>query len=68
MGAPAPPPTVDASPSSAPETTGPRRIESAEAPPVDLLEMAGAPLTKRLLPIAVGVLVVFVLWRVLRRR
>lgn len=53
------PPTVPAS--------GPRRIESAEVEPVDLFGVAGAPLTKRLVPIGIGALVLFILWRVLRR-
>jgi uncharacterized protein len=46
--------------------TGPRRIDSPEVEPVDLLGVAGAPVTKRLLPIGIGALVLFVLWRLLR--
>ena len=46
---------------------GPRRIESAPAEPVDLLEVAGAPTAKRVVPVIVGVVVLFVLWRLLRR-
>lgn len=47
--------------------TGPRRIDSAEADPVDLLHTAGGPVGKRLAPIGGLVLVVLlVLW--LRRR
>ena len=46
---------------------GPRRIDSPEAEPVDLFGVAGAPLTKRLVPIGIGALVLFILWRVLRR-
>ena len=46
---------------------GPRRIESREVEPVDLFGVAGAPLTKRLVPIGICALVLFVLWRVLRR-
>ena len=55
-------------PAAAPASVaaGPRRVESAEAEPVDLLGVAGAPLTKRLIPIAVGAVVLFVLWRILR--
>jgi carbon monoxide dehydrogenase subunit G len=55
----------------APESTagaGPRRVESREAQPVDLLDVAGAPVGKRLLPVALGTLVLFVLWRMFRRR
>jgi carbon monoxide dehydrogenase subunit G len=48
-------------------TPGPRRIEAPEAEPVDLFGVAGAPLTKRLIPIGIGALVLFVLWRALRR-
>jgi carbon monoxide dehydrogenase subunit G len=50
-----------------PTATGPRRIDSPEAEPVDLFGVAGAPLTKRLVPIGIGALVLFILWRVLRR-
>jgi carbon monoxide dehydrogenase subunit G len=48
--------------------TGPRRIDSAEVEPVDLFGVAGAPVTKRLVPIGIGALVLFLLWRMLRRR
>jgi carbon monoxide dehydrogenase subunit G len=48
--------------------SGPRRIDSPEVEPVDLLNMAGAPLTKRLVPIGIGALVLFILWRMVRRR
>jgi carbon monoxide dehydrogenase subunit G len=44
-----------------------RTIDSPEAEPVDLLEMGGSPLLKRLLPL-VGIAVVLVLWRLRRRR
>ncbi|HEX5096248.1 MAG TPA: hypothetical protein VFX21_09550, partial [Acidimicrobiia bacterium] len=47
-------------------TSGPRKIDSPEAEPVDLFEMAGAPLTKRLIPIGIGALVLLILWRILR--
>jgi len=52
---------------AAPGTGGARRIDSPEAEPVDLLDVAGAPLSKRLVPIGIGALVLFILWRVLRR-
>jgi carbon monoxide dehydrogenase subunit G len=56
-------------PPTAPQAAaGPRRIDSPETEPVDLLEMAGNPLLKRLVPIGVAALVLFVVWRVLRRR
>jgi carbon monoxide dehydrogenase subunit G len=48
-------------------TTGPRKIDSPEAEPVDLFGVAGAPLTKRLIPIGIGALLLFILWRALRR-
>jgi len=44
-----------------------RTIDSPEAEPVDLLEVGGSPLLKRLLPVVVVVLVL-VLWRLRRRR
>ena len=47
-------------------TAGPRRIDSPEAKPINLLDSAGAPLARRVGPI-VGVLVV-VLWLMRRRR
>jgi len=56
-----------AGPPASPAATGPRRIDSPEAEPVDLFGVAGAPLTKRLVPIGIAALVLFVLWRVLRR-
>ncbi|HEV7524689.1 MAG TPA: carbon monoxide dehydrogenase, partial [Acidimicrobiia bacterium] len=52
---------------AAPAATGPRKIESAEVEPVDLLGIAGAPVTKRLVPIGIGALVLFILWRLVRR-
>jgi carbon monoxide dehydrogenase subunit G len=64
-------PVEGATPSSTatPATgTGPRRIESREAEPIDLLDAAGAPLGKRLVPLALGALVLFVLWRLLRHK
>jgi uncharacterized protein len=53
---------------TATSSTGPRRIESQEVEPVDLFEVAGAPLTKRLVPLGIGALVLFILWRILRGR
>lgn len=47
---------------------GPRRIDSPDAKPVDLLETAGAPLAKRLVPLLAVALVVLVIWRRRRRR
>ena len=44
-----------------------RTIDSPEAEPVDLLEMGGSPVLKRLLPL-VGIVLVLLLWRARRRR
>ena len=49
-------------------TAGARQIDSRPAEPVDLFEVAGAPVTKRLLPLGIGLVVLFVLWRLLRHR
>jgi len=49
-----------------PQPTGPRRVDSPEPAPVDLLGTAGAPVARRIGPI-IGVLIV-VLWLVRRRR
>jgi carbon monoxide dehydrogenase subunit G len=59
----APAPSSTATPS-----TGPRRIESQEVEPIDLFDAAGAPVGKRLLPVALAAIVGFVLWRMFRRR
>ena len=61
-------PQTAAPQTTAPAASGPRRIDSPEAEPVDLLNLTGAPLTKRLVPIGIGALVLFVLWRMVRRR
>ena len=51
-----------------PAPTELRRIDSKEAEPIDLLEMAGGSPAARLVPVAIGLLIVFVLWRLLRSR
>jgi hypothetical protein len=48
--------------------SGPRRIESREVEPIDLLDVAGDTAVRRLVPVGIGVLVLFVLWRLLRGR
>jgi len=55
-------------PAAAPATSpaGPRTINSPEAEPVDLVEAAGAPIAKRLLPL-VGVVAAVVLVAVILR-
>lgn len=50
----------------APPTSGPRKIDSPESKPIDLLDASGAPIAKRVGPI-IGVLVVL-LWLLRRRR
>ena len=49
-------------------SSGPRQIASREVEPVDLFGVAGASVTKRLVPVGIGALVLFVLWRILRGR
>ena len=44
-----------------------RTIQSRPAEPVNLLEAAGGSVTKRLVPVGLGFLVLLILWRVLRR-
>jgi carbon monoxide dehydrogenase subunit G len=45
-----------------------RRIESKEAEPIDLFDMAGESAAKRLIPLGIGALVLFLVWRMLRSR
>jgi carbon monoxide dehydrogenase subunit G len=64
---------VEPSPSPAPVvegdgSTGVRRIDAPEAAPVNLVEAAGAPVAKRVVPAVIGVLVVVFLVLRLRRR
>jgi uncharacterized protein len=49
-------------------STGVRKVESAPVEPIDLLDAAGVPLIKRLLPIIGGAVILFLAWRILRRR
>lgn len=59
----------DADKASAPTpSTGPRKIESREAEAVDLLDAAGAPVFKRLAPVAGALVLLVLLRRLLRRR
>ncbi len=66
----APPPVAVPAPTNgvASAATGPRKIESREVEPIDLLDVAGESAARRVVPIVVGVVVLFVLWRLLRRR
>jgi carbon monoxide dehydrogenase subunit G len=60
---------------AAPEATEPgtgpaserRFVESKEVEPIDLLEMAGGSAARRLVPIGIAALLLFVLWRLARR-
>jgi carbon monoxide dehydrogenase subunit G len=62
----APPVAEPQAVADAPPAAGPRKIDSPEATPIDLLSTSGAPMAKRVGPI-IGVLVV-VLWLLRRRR
>ncbi len=48
-------------------SAGPRQVVSRPADPVDLLEAAGSPVIKRVLPALIGALVAFLVGRRLRR-
>jgi carbon monoxide dehydrogenase subunit G len=50
----------------APEPTPLRRSNDDDA--IDLLDAAGLPLVRRIAPVAVGLLVLLLLWRLLRKR
>jgi carbon monoxide dehydrogenase subunit G len=63
------PPTAPApTATSAPTDPGPRKIDSPEAAPVDLMQAAGGAVAKRLVPtvIAVAVVIGVVIWLVSR--
>jgi carbon monoxide dehydrogenase subunit G len=72
---PSPAPVVGAEAEPAPAATAPaaasvgvRRIEGPEAKPVDLIDAAGAPVAKRILPVVAALVVLFLVVRALRRR
>jgi len=65
--APAPGTTAD-SPNGAERKSTPRLIDSAPAEPVDLLDMAGGSVAKRLVPAGAGLLVLLIVWRIVRGR
>jgi len=54
-------------PEPEPAKTGPRKIDSPEAEAVDLLDAAGAPVFKRVLPVVGAAVLLFLLRRILRR-
>jgi carbon monoxide dehydrogenase subunit G len=56
-------PVADAALAAAtPATSEPRKIDSADPEPLDLLATAGSPMLKRALPVVVGVLVLLLLF------
>jgi carbon monoxide dehydrogenase subunit G len=57
---------LESTPSTTP-SAGPRRVEQPEAEPVDLFEVAGDSMAKRLVPIGVAAIVLLILWRILRK-
>ena len=59
---------VSSNGSSSPAASGPRLIVSEEVEPIDLLDVAGQSAAKRVVPLVIGVVVLFVVWRLLRRR
>jgi len=72
-GTPAPDvaPPVVAQPARAPLSAhrqGPRRIEGPDVEPVDLIATAGAPVGRRLIPVAVGAIIALLLFRRWRHR
>jgi carbon monoxide dehydrogenase subunit G len=55
--------------SGAAATTPPTALRGLpEGEPIDLLQTAGLPVLKRLVPVVAGVVVLLVLWRLVRRR
>jgi uncharacterized protein len=50
------------------ETTGARTIDAPEAAPVDLLRTAGAPVLKRVLPVAAAIVIVVIVLLILLLR
>jgi carbon monoxide dehydrogenase subunit G len=59
---------TESPPSSAASSTGPRRVDSAEPEPVDLMDAAGGAVGKRLIPVIVGVVTLVALRSFLKRR
>jgi carbon monoxide dehydrogenase subunit G len=54
-------PTTSAAPAATAPSEGVRQIESEEVAPLDLLGTAGAPIVKRLIPLAIGLVVLVVI-------
>jgi len=53
---------------TAPAPTELRRIESKDVEPIDLFDMAGESAAKRLIPLGIAALVLFLVWRILHSR
>src|SRR6185437_14217603 len=51
-----------------PADAGPRKIQSKEAEPIDLMDAAGGSVGKRIVPIIAGLVVVIAIRRVFKRR
>jgi len=69
LSAPAPEPASEAStPAGSATSTGARTVHAPEAEPVDLLRTAGAPVFKRVVPVAAAVVVVIVVVLILLLR
>jgi len=67
-GAESAPRSKSESPNGSEQPSAPRAIASAPAEPVDLLDVAGGSVAKRLVPAGVGLLVLLLLWRIARSR
>ncbi len=50
------------------QPSGPRQIDMGEVEPVDLFDVAGGSVAKRVVPVGIAALVLFILWRMLRKR
>jgi uncharacterized protein len=59
---------TSAAPAAAAATTAATRPKAAEPEALDLLDMAGAPVAKRALPVVGGLAVLALLWWLIRRR
>ena len=64
----APEPVVAPVAESVPAPAALRRIDSVEPEAIDLFDVAGGSAAKRLVPLGIGALVLFLLWRMLRSR
>ena len=65
---PAPTTEAAAAEAPAPEASAVRKVDHAEAAPIDLIDTAGAPLAKRIVPIVVVAVIAVVVIRRIRRK